>query len=65
MAPTETFRQTGLYLVEREGRHCIRRVSQDEDGRLLFSGEQGEVEGYTPDTRLLGKLVGRWQPAPL
>ena len=66
VAPTETFRQPGLYLVERKGRHCIRRVSQGEDGRLQFSTQEGaEVAGDTPDTLLLGKLVGRWQPASL
>ncbi|WP_302141773.1 helix-turn-helix domain-containing protein [Halomonas alkalicola] len=66
VAPTDIFHQTGLYLVEREGRHCIRRVSQDDDGKLLFSAEESDrVEGYTPDTRLLGKLVARWQTTPL
>ncbi|MBB3330319.1 transcriptional regulator with XRE-family HTH domain [Halomonas campaniensis] len=66
VAPTEIFRQTGLYLVEREGRHCIRRVSQGPTGELQFQAEESdEVVGYTPDTRLLGKLVARWRAEAL
>ncbi|WP_444988763.1 helix-turn-helix domain-containing protein [Halomonas mongoliensis] len=65
VAPTELFQQAGLYLVEREGQHCIRRVTQAEDGKLWFSAEQeATAEEHRPAIRLLGKLVGRWQPAP-
>ncbi len=66
IAPTDTFRQEGLYLIESEGRHCIKRVSQGTTGELQFQGDDSdEVIGYTPDIRLLGKLVSRWQAGSL
>ncbi|QTF93897.1 helix-turn-helix transcriptional regulator [Halomonas sp. BM-2019] len=66
VAPTEIFRQPGLYLTEREGRHCICKVTQGDSGELQFAGQDDSTpSGYTPDTRLLGKLVARWQAAPI
>lgn len=66
VAPTAIFHEAGLYLVEWNGRHCIRRVTQDEDGKLQFGGQESAVAaGDPPDGRLLGKLVARWQAAPL
>ncbi len=66
VAPTELFQQAGLYLVEHAGRHCILRVTLGEDGNLQFSG-QDDTSSYpaAPDTRLLGKLLARWQASPL
>lgn len=65
VAPTAIFHLAGLYLVECEGHHCVCRVTQDADGKLQFSGQEGAMpEGDGPDTRLLGKLVARWQAAP-
>ncbi|MGJ7457284.1 helix-turn-helix domain-containing protein [Halomonas sp. MA07-2] len=66
VAPTEDFRQPGHYLVEEDGRLCVRRVSQQEDGGLQFSRE-GDATAYpaAPDTRLLGILLAHWQASPL
>lgn len=62
VAPTEVFRQPGTYLIEVEGRHCVRRVSQNATGELRFEREgSAEATAYTSSTRLLGKLVARWQ----
>lgn len=66
VAPTERFRQPGLYLVEEEGQLCIRRVSQRKDGRLRFSGDnEASSAAAGLDTRLLGMLLARWQACPL
>lgn len=66
VAPTAIFREAGLYLVEHEGRHRVKRVTQGEDGKLQFSGQESTVMAdASPDTRLLGKLVARWQAIPL
>ncbi|MFO8045611.1 MAG: helix-turn-helix domain-containing protein [Halomonas sp.] len=66
VAPTERFRQPGLYLVEENGRLGVRRVSQREDGALQFT-QQDDDTGYlaAPDTRLLGMLLARWQASSL
>ncbi|GHE20094.1 helix-turn-helix domain-containing protein [Halomonas urumqiensis] len=62
VAPTEVFRQPGTYLIEMEGQHFVRRVSQNDAGELRFEGEGStEATAYTASTRLLGKLVARWQ----
>jgi transcriptional regulator with XRE-family HTH domain len=65
IAPSEVFRQPGLYLVEIAGEQHIRRVSQGATGQLQFE-RQGceEVTPYSPDCRLLGKLVARWEARP-
>ncbi|MGE4533415.1 helix-turn-helix domain-containing protein [Halomonas sp.] len=66
MAPTETFRRPGLYLIQQEGEHRVRHVSQAEDGALRFVASGADAPaGYTPDTLLLGKLLARWQPGTL
>ncbi|HSP56805.1 MAG TPA: helix-turn-helix domain-containing protein [Halomonas sp.] len=66
IAPTDVFRHSGLYLIEMDGNHLIRQVSQDGKGELQFEGEHDpEVTPYTQDCRLLGKLVARWQARPL
>lgn len=66
IAPTEVFRQPGLYLVELAGAQCVRRVSQGPTGELQFERQDSdEITPYTPDYRLLGKLVARWQASPL
>jgi len=66
MAPTETFRRPGLYLIQQEGEHRVRHVSQAADGALRFVASGTDTPtGYTPDTLLLGKLLARWQPGTL
>ncbi|MBE0488006.1 MAG: helix-turn-helix transcriptional regulator [Halomonas sp.] len=66
LAPTEDFREPGLYLVEEDGQLWVRRVSQREDGGLQFCGE-GDATAHPAahDTRLLGMLLARWQASPL
>ena len=66
MAPTEIFRRPGLYLIQQEGEHRVRHVSQAADGALRFVASGTDTPtGYTPDTLLLGKLLARWQPGTL
>lgn len=66
IAPSEVFRQPGLYLVERGGRLDIRRVHQGDNGELRFESEANDAPiPYTADTRLLGKLVARWRATAL
>ncbi len=66
VAPTERFRQPGLYLIEEDDRLCVRRVARREDGSLHFSA-QDDHSSYPadPDSRLLGMLLARWQASAL
>lgn len=66
LAPSEIFRQPGLYLIEQAGEHRVRYVTQATDGALQFARQGSEeITGYTPDTKLLGKLLARWRASPL
>ncbi len=62
IAPTEIFRQPGLYLIEEAGKLALRRVQQDAKGALTFQHrDDAEPTPYTPDCRLLGKIVALWR----
>ncbi|MBB3141190.1 helix-turn-helix domain-containing protein [Halomonas organivorans] len=62
IAPTEIFRQPGLYLIEEAGRLALRRVQQDAKGALTFQRQDDDaLVPYTPDCRLLGKIVSLWR----
>ncbi|ATJ83498.1 helix-turn-helix domain-containing protein [Halomonas beimenensis] len=62
IAPTEIFRQPGLYLIEEQGRLVLRHVRQGTRGELTFQGDGGDAPSpYTPDCRLVGKVVGLWR----
>ncbi|MFG6136570.1 helix-turn-helix domain-containing protein [Halomonas sp. B23F22_10] len=61
IAPTDIFRQPGLYLIEEAGRLALRRVQQDARGELTFQRDDAEPTPYTPDCRLLGKVVALWR----
>ncbi|MFP4137184.1 MAG: helix-turn-helix domain-containing protein [Halomonas sp.] len=66
VAPTDIFRRQGLYLIQQEGEHRVRHVSQAADGALRFATPGTSVSTpYTSDTLLLGKLLARWQPGTL
>ncbi|MEQ6916733.1 helix-turn-helix domain-containing protein [Halomonas aquatica] len=66
IAPSDIFRQPGLYLIEDDGVLTIRRVSQGATGELVFQREGSEeLLPYTPAFRLIGKLVGHWRVQPL
>ncbi|MBB3229298.1 helix-turn-helix domain-containing protein [Halomonas stenophila] len=66
VAPTDIFRQPGLYLVEEGRRLEIRRVHQGPTGELMFQGQDdAEARPYTPDCRLIAKLVALWRHEPL
>lgn len=62
IAPTDIFRQPGLYLVkEGETALAIRHVEQASNGELQFKRQSSnDVMPYTPDLKLLGKLVALW-----
>lgn len=66
IAPTEIFRQPGLYLVT-EGDHlALRRVEQDSQGTLVFRREgHREPAPDATEHRLLGKVVGLWRQEAL
>ena len=66
VAPTDIFRRAGLYLIQQEGEHRVRHVTQATDGALRFAHPGADTSsGYTSDTLLLGKLLARWQPGLL
>ncbi len=66
VAPTERFRQPGLYLVEEDERLSVRRVSRGDDGSLRFSKQHDDTSyAADPDSRLLGMLLARWQASAL
>lgn len=66
VAPTDRFRQPGLYLVEENSQLCVRRVSKREDEALQFSKQDDDAPyPAAPDTRLVGMLLARWQASTL
>lgn len=65
IAPTEVFRQAGLYLIETGEGLALRRVEQDARGELTFQPEGERPTPYAPDCRLLGKVVALWRREPL
>lgn len=66
IAPTEVFRQPGLYIVGMQGTLVIRRVTQDDNGELHFAGAgKDDAKSHDPDSRLVARLVARWCPTPL
>lgn len=66
IAPTEIFRQPGLYLLDMNGTLAVRRVTQDANGELRFEGEGREdANAKVADSRLVAKLIARWRSTPL
>ncbi|APE31706.1 hypothetical protein BOX17_12520 [Halomonas aestuarii] len=66
IAPSDIFRQPGLYLIEDDGILAIRRVTQGPTGELMFQRQDSdELIPYTPCCRLVGKLVAHWRAQPL
>ena len=66
VAPTEIFRQPGLYLVAENDRLCIRHVAQDPTGQLIFQQEgQQDVTRYHSGMRLTAKIVALWRHEPV
>lgn len=66
IAPTDIFRQPGLYLIEEADRLALRRVQQDAKGELTFQHrDDAAPTPYTPDCRLLGKVVALWRAEAL
>lgn len=66
IAPSDIFRQPGLYLIDDDGTLAIRRVEQGPTGELLFHRESSdEAMPWTPACRLIGKLVAHWRVQPL
>ncbi|WP_168709181.1 helix-turn-helix domain-containing protein [Halomonas borealis] len=62
IAPTDIFRQPGLYLIEEAGKLALRRVQQDAKGELTFQRhDDARPAPYTPDCHLLGKVVALWR----
>lgn len=62
IAPTDIFRQPGLYLVAEGESIVIRHVEQASNGELQFKRQHNNtVMPYTPDFKLLGKLVALWR----
>ncbi|MGQ7248237.1 helix-turn-helix domain-containing protein [Halomonas sp. V046] len=62
IAPTDIFRQPGLYLVAEHDSLGIRRVAQDQNGQLTFQRQgQADVTPYHSGMRLKGKVVGLWR----
>ncbi|MBB3191490.1 helix-turn-helix domain-containing protein [Halomonas cerina] len=66
IAPTEIFRQSGVYLIEQQGQLLTRQIQQGSTGELLLQRQDSqEAEPCTPESRLQGKLVARWRAEPL
>lgn len=66
IAPSDIFRQPGLYLIDDDGTLAIRRVDQGPTGELMFQREiRHEAMPWTPACRLVGKLVAHWRVQPL
>ncbi|MFN2330545.1 MAG: helix-turn-helix domain-containing protein [Halomonas sp.] len=66
VAPTDRFRQPGLYLVEEDSQLCVRRVSQGEDDALQFSKQDDDAPyPAAPEARVVGMLLARWQATSL
>lgn len=65
-APTEIFRQPGLYLVTEGDQLMVRRVGQDASGQLTFQRQgQVDVTPYHSGLRLVAKIVALWRHEPL
>ncbi|SEL85175.1 helix-turn-helix domain-containing protein [Halomonas daqiaonensis] len=66
IAPSEIFRQPGLYLIDDDGILAIRRVNQGPTGELVFYRKNSdEAMPWSPACRLVGKLVAHWRLQPL
>lgn len=66
IAPSDIFRQPGLYLIDDDGTLAIRRVEQGPTGELMFHRENSdEAMPWTPACRLVGKMVAHWRVQPL
>ncbi|MDR9440180.1 MAG: helix-turn-helix domain-containing protein [Halomonas sp.] len=66
IAPSDIFREPGLYLIDDDGTLAIRRVDQSPTGELIFQSEHSdETMPWTPACRLVGKLVAHWRVQPL
>ncbi|MDZ7852198.1 MAG: helix-turn-helix transcriptional regulator [Halomonas sp.] len=66
IAPSEIFRQPGLYLIDDDGTLAIRRVDQANTGELVFHRKNSdEAMPWSPACRLVGKLVAHWRLQPL
>ncbi|WP_442487268.1 helix-turn-helix domain-containing protein [Halomonas litopenaei] len=62
VAPTEIFRQPGLYLVAEEDTLYLRRVAQDSNGQLTFQRQgQSTTTPYHSGMRLKAKVVALWR----
>jgi len=62
IAPSDIFRQSGLYLIDDDGALAIRHVDQTPTGELIFHRENSdEAMPWAPACRLLGKLVAHWR----
>ncbi len=62
IAPSDIFRQPGLYLIDDDGTLTIRRVDQGPTGELMCQRENSdETMPWTPACRLVGKLVAHWR----
>lgn len=66
VAPTDIFRQPGLYLVSEGDKLMVRRVSQNANGQLAFQrhGQTG-VKPWHRGLRLVAKFVALWRHEPL
>lgn len=66
VAPTERFRQPGLYLVDMSSTLVVRKVTLDDNDELRYEKEGREdTTAKGPESRLVAKLIARWCSAPI
>ncbi|TDO06909.1 MULTISPECIES: helix-turn-helix domain-containing protein [Halomonas] len=66
IAPSDLFRQPGLYLIKDDDTLTVRRVEQSTTGELTLQSEICDhAMAWTPDCHLVGKLVAIWRVHPL